>query len=197
MNIWRLAAALAVTALWQAPAWAQAVAYRIDPGHTETSFMVDRFGFTSILGVFAKSEGEIWLDEAHPEASRVEATVTTDSLWTADATRDRAVRDPVWLAVAANPTMSFKSTHVARTGETTAQVTGDLTIRGVTRPATFTVRLNKIGTSPSSRKRTAGFTITGEVDRKDFGITVAPRLIGDKVAIRIESVAEIEADAAK
>jgi polyisoprenoid-binding protein YceI len=96
----------------------------------------------------------------------------------------------VWLGIAANPAMTFKSTRVARTGEATAEVTGDLTIRGITRPATFTARLNKIGKSPASARRSAGFTITGEVNRKDFGITAAPGLIGDKVSIRIETLAE-------
>jgi polyisoprenoid-binding protein YceI len=192
MKIWRLATAVAVTALWQAPAWAQAVAYLIDPTHTETSFTIDRFGFTTVLGIFAKSEGMIWIDEAHPEASRVEARVTTDSVWTADAVRDGHVRDPVWMSVAANPTMTFKSTQVERTGETTAQVTGDLTIRGVTKSVTFAVKLNKIGKSPASPRRSAGFTITGEVSRKDFGVTAAPGLIGDKVSIRIETLAEAE-----
>ena len=192
MTISRAIAAVVLALLWPSAAAAQAKAYRIDPSHTETSFMVDRFGFTSILGVFAKSEGTIWIDEAHPEASRVEARVITESLWTADATRDTVVHNPVWLGIAANPVMTFTSTHVALSGERTARVTGDLTIKGVTRPATFDVRLNKIGTSPAAPRRSAGFSITGEVSRKDFGITVAQGLIGDTVAIRIECLAEEE-----
>jgi polyisoprenoid-binding protein YceI len=70
-------AALGATA---APALAAEVAYKLDEAHTETSFVIDRFGFTSVIGIFAKSEGTIWLDEAAPEKSRVEATVTVDSL---------------------------------------------------------------------------------------------------------------------
>ena len=95
-------AALAATA---APAFAAEVAYTLDPAHTETTFVVDRFGFTSVIGIFAKSEGTIWLDEAAPEKSRVEATVTVDSLLTADPTRDQHVKGERWLNAAKNPTM--------------------------------------------------------------------------------------------
>ena len=171
-----------------APAVATEVAYKLDQAHTETTFVIDRFGFTSVIGVFAKSEGTIWLDEAAPEKSRVEATVTVDSLLTADATRDEHVKGERWLNAAKNPTMTFKSTKVEKTGDMTAKVTGDLTIMGVTLPVTFDVKLNKIGTTPNSPKRQAGFTITGTVSRKAFGSAGAAGMIGDAVAIRIETL---------
>jgi polyisoprenoid-binding protein YceI len=178
-------AALAVTA---APAVAAEVAYKLDEAHTETSFVIDRFGFTSVIGIFAKSEGTIWLDEAAPEKSRVEATVTVDSLLTANTTRDEHVKGERWLNAAKNPTMTFKSTKVEKTGATTAKVTGDLTIMGVTLPTTFDVKLNKIGTAPNNNKKQAGFTITGTVSRKAFGSAGGAGVIGDAVAIRIETL---------
>lgn len=179
-------AALTATA---APALAAEVAYALDPAHTETTFVVDRFGFTSVIGIFAKSEGTIWLDEAAPEKSRVEATVTVDSLLTADPTRDQHVKGERWLNAAKNPTMTFKSTKVEKTGAMTAKVTGDMTIMGVTQPATLDVKLNKIGTAPNNQKKQAGFTITGTVSRKAFGSAGAAGIIGDAVAIRIETLA--------
>lgn len=171
-----------------APAAAAEVAYKLDEAHTETTFVIDRFGFTSVIGIFAKSEGAIWLDEAAPEKSRVEATVTVDSLLTANPTRDEHVRGERWLNAAKNPTMTFKSTKVEKTGDTTAKVTGDLTIMGVTQSVTFDVKLNKIGTTPNSPKRQAGFTITGTISRKAFGSAGAAGIIGDAVAIRIETL---------
>jgi polyisoprenoid-binding protein YceI len=170
------------------PAFAAEVAYKLDTAHTETTFVIDRFGFTSVIGIFAKSEGMIWLDEAAPEKSRVEATVTVDSLLTADATRDEHVKGERWLNAAKNPTMTFKSTKVEKTGDTTAKVTGDMTIMGVTQPVTLDVKLNKIGTTPNSPKRQAGFTITGTISRKAFGSAGAAGIIGDAVAIRIETL---------
>lgn len=172
-----------------APAFAAEVAYTMDPAHTQTSFTVDRFGFTSILGVFARSEGTIWLDEAAPEKSRVEATVSTDSLWASDATRDGHLKGERWLNVAKNPTMTFKSTKVEKTGDTTAKVTGDMTIMGVTQPVILDVKLNKIGTAPTGMKKMAGFTITGQISRKAFGSTSAAGMIGDTVNIHIETLA--------
>jgi polyisoprenoid-binding protein YceI len=171
-----------------APAVAAEVAYKLDEAHTETSFVIDRFGFTSVIGIFAKSEGTIWLDEAAPEKSRVEATVTVDSLLTANAARDEHLKGERWLNAAKNPTMTFKSTKVEKTGDTTAKVTGDLTVMGVTLPTTFDVKLNKLGSAPNNNKKQAGFTITGSISRKAFGSAGAAGMIGDAVAIRIETL---------
>lgn len=178
-------AALGATA---APAAAAEVAYKLDEAHTETSFVIDRFGFTSVLGIFGKAEGTIWLDEAAPEKSRVEATVSVDSLQAGNATREEHLKGERWLNAAKNPTMTFKSTRVEKTGDTTAKVTGDLTLMGVTLPTTFDVKLNKIGTAPNNNKKQAGFTITGTISRKAFGSAGAAGVIGDAVAIRIETL---------
>jgi len=190
-----LAAALALTA---APALAAPVAYTIDPGHTQTTFMVDRFGFTTVFGAFTTASGTIWIDEASPASSRVEAQVTTASLYAGDATREEHVRGERWLNAVASPTITFKSTRVVTTGPDTADVTGDFTLNGVTKPVTFKVKLNKIGKAPGSGKPSAGFTITGSVHRRDFnvGAAVPAGLIGEDVPIRIEVLAVASAPAA-
>lgn len=188
----RLLAALtacAAVSLTAAPTFAAEVAYKLDPAHTETSFAIDRFGFTSILGIFGKSEGTIWLDEAAPEKSRVEATVEVASLQAGHAGREEHLTGERWLNAAKNPTMTFKSTKVVKTGADTAKVTGDMTIMGVTLPATLDVKLNKIGTAANSPKKQAGFTITGAISRKAFGSASAAGMIGDNVTIRIEALA--------
>ncbi|PTS87240.1 MULTISPECIES: YceI family protein [unclassified Caulobacter] len=172
-----------------APSMAAEVAYKLDEAHTETTFVIDRFGFNSVIGIFAKSEGTIWLDEAAPEKSRVEATVYVDSLLSANTTRDEHLKGERWLNAVKSPTMTFKSTKVEKTGADTARVTGDMTIMGVTQPVTLDVKLNKIGKSPNSQKQQAGFTITGTVSRKAFGSASAAGMIGDSVAIRIEALA--------
>lgn len=172
-----------------APAFAAEVAYKIDTAHTETTFVIDRFGFNSVIGLFAQSEGTIWLDEAAPEKSRVEATVTVGSLLSGNATRDEHLKGERWLNAAKNPTMTFKSTKVEKTGEATAKVSGELTIMGVTQPAVLNVKLNKIGTAPNNQKKQAGFTITGQISRKAFGSANAAGMIGDAVDIRIEALA--------
>jgi polyisoprenoid-binding protein YceI len=173
-----------------APAFAEERAYDIDPAHTQATFLVDRFGFTAIFGIFAKSGGTVWIDEDHPEKCRVAAWVTTDSLWSSDKTRDEFLRGRDWLDSTAHPTLTFKSTRVERTGAGSANVTGDLTVFRQTHPVTFAVRLNKIGPDIVTGRRAAGFSLEGEISRKKFGSTTAPALIGDKVIIRIETLAE-------
>ncbi|MBP7705325.1 MAG: polyisoprenoid-binding protein [Caulobacter sp.] len=183
---------LAASALMLAvatPAFAAPVAYTIDPSHTQTTFSVDRFGFTTIFGTFTQAEGTIWIDEADPAASRVEASVRTASLFAGDATRDEHLKGERWLNAGKNPAITFKSTKVVPTGKDTADVTGDFTLNGVTRPVTFKVKLNRIGKAPGSGKQQAGFTIIGEVVRADFGIATAAGMIGDKVGVRIEALA--------
>lgn len=182
---------LAAAALAFAPmaAMAAPVAYKIDPSHTQTTFQVDRFGFTTIFGAFTQAEGTIWIDEADPAASRVEASVATASLVAGDPTREDHLKGDRWFKAAANPTITFKSTKVTPTGKDTADVAGDFTLNGVTKPVVFKVKLNKIGKAPGSGKQSAGFTITGQVNRQDYGITTAGGVIGDTVAIRIEALA--------
>ena len=72
------------------PSFADETVYVLDPAHTQATFSVDRFGFTSIFGVFSKSGGTVWLDNDHPEKSHVDAWVTTDSVWSSDAQRDNS-----------------------------------------------------------------------------------------------------------
>jgi polyisoprenoid-binding protein YceI len=161
----------------------------IDTSHTQTTFTIDRFGFTTIIGAFGKSSGTIFLDEAAPDKSRVEAVVEIGTLWAGDATREDHIKGPRWLNAAANPTASFKSTKVTVTGKDTATVEGDLTLMGKTLPQTFEVKLNKLAVTPNNNKKTAGFTITGVISRKAFGSVGAANLIGDAVSVRIEALA--------
>ncbi|WP_343698595.1 YceI family protein [Caulobacter sp.] len=182
------AALISGSMMMAAPAFAAEVAYKLDSAHTETSFVIDRFGFNSVIGLFAKTEGTVWLDEAAPEKSRVEAVIAVDSLLTANTTRDEHLKSDRWLNAAKSPIITFKSTKVEKTGDATAKVTGDLTLMGVTQPAVLDVKLNKLGTAPNNQKKQAGFTITGQISRKAFGSANAAGMIGDAVDIRIEAL---------
>lgn len=182
------AALISGSMMMAAPAFAAEVAYKLDSAHTETSFVIDRFGFNSVIGLFAKTEGTVWLDEAAPEKSRVEAVIAVDSLLTANTTRDEHLKSDRWLNAAKSPIITFKSTKVEKTGDATAKVTGDLTLMGVTQPAVLDVKLNKLGTAPNNQKKQAGFTITGQISRKAFGSASAAGMIGDAVDIRIEAL---------
>ncbi|MEZ6023658.1 MAG: YceI family protein [Hyphomonadaceae bacterium] len=165
----------------------------LDPAHTQAAFSVGRFGYNHVLGRFDTISGEVMLDQANPERSSVTATIQTASISTGNDTRNEHLRGANWFNAAEFPTMEFRSTAVTRTGENTADVTGDMTIRGVTQPVTLHVTLNATGQSPSNGASVAGFSATATLSRTAFGVGT-PRppttLIPDEVEIRIEALGE-------
>lgn len=167
--------------------------YALDPAHTQVGFVVDRFGFNNVLGVFRLQSGEVLLDAEHPDRSSVTATIDAASLYAGDATRESHLKGDRWLKTAEFPTMAFRSTSVEVTGESTARVTGDLTIMGATQPFTLDVTLNRLGVEPAGQRQAAGFSATGSLSRSAFGVAIAPNLIGDVVQIRIEALGYAQA----
>ena len=176
----------------EAPAEAQIFA--LDPAHTQVGFSIDRFGFNYVLGRFDTLSGEVRLDQANPENSSVTATIQTASLSAGHDLRNEHLRGERWLDAAQFQTIEFRSTSVQRTGENSADVTGDLTLHGLTHPVTLAVTLNKLGPNPATQAPAAGFSATAVLSRAQFGITAAENLIGDEVRITIEvlSVAAAE-----
>ncbi len=163
--------------------------YEIDPAHTHVQFSVLRFGFNDVIGTFLDVKGVITLDEETPENSAVEAKIGVASLVSGDDTRDGALLTPFWFDAEKFPAMTYRSTGVDRISENEADVTGELTVHGVTRPVAMHVILNKMGTDPATKKDAVGFSATASLKRSDFGMTTAANLVGDDVAIRIETLA--------
>lgn len=175
------------------PAIAQDV-YDIDSSHTQVVFSVDRFGFTTIFGSFMESGGTITLDADNPENSAVSAHVETGTVFVGHPTRDEHVAGAFWLNAAEHPQISFESSSVVLTGENTAEVTGNLTLLGETREVTLQATLNQLGTDPATQRQAVGFTITGMIDRTDWGNNTATAIIGTDVGIRIETLAHLRAE---
>lgn len=163
--------------------------FNIDGGHTHVLFKVERFGLSYTIASFADVSGVLVLDEDHPEKSSVEASVGIASIRSDNPAREEVVRGPHWLDAEAFPTATFKSTKVTLTGEHEADVLGDLTVHGVTKPVTLKVQLHNIGTDPVSKHKAAGFSARTMVDRNDFGVSTAKSLIGNEVDIFIEALA--------
>jgi polyisoprenoid-binding protein YceI len=104
----------------------------------------------------------------------------------ADATWNEHVKEKFFEA-AKFPNIAFKSTKITRTGDKTADMAGDLTIHGITKPVTLKVTLNKIGVHPMMQDRKdAGFTLTGSIKRSDFGMKEFIPMVGDDIALTIE-----------
>jgi polyisoprenoid-binding protein YceI len=185
----RLAVALA---LLPGLALAQTSTWTIDPSHTHSSFTVRHLVISNVRGEFGKTTGTIKLDEKDPTKSSVEATIDASTINTREEKRDAHLKSPDFFDVAKHPTITFKSTKVEKKGEGKLAVTGDLTIRGVTKA----VVLDVVGPTPEIKdpmgSARRGFAASTEIDRKDFGLTwsktvEAGPVVGDKVKIEIEA----------
>ena len=154
------------------PAHAEPVTWKIDPAHTEAGFEVRHF-FSKVHGVFHDVDGTIVFDEANPTALAVDATAKVASVDTGNKNRDADLQSADFFEADKNPTLAFKSTKVVKTAKDKFKITGDLTMRGVTKPVTFDAEFlgaGAVSVEGKSWGSKAGFTATATVNRKDWGI---------------------------
>ena len=147
----------------------EAGTYALDPAHTTVEFVGRHLMITKVRGRFTEFSGEIVVG-ATPEESSVNVTVQTASVDSSDDKRDGHLRSPDFLDVEQFPTMTFRSTAVEPGDDGTAKVTGDLTVKGVTRPVTLDVEFDGAQSDPWGGKR-LGFSASAEIDREDWGLT--------------------------
>ena len=167
------------------PAKVEAGTYKVDPNHTQVLFGVSHFGFTTYYGLFTDAAGTLALDPTKPEASHLDVTVKTGSVSVQSPKLEGELKGDAWLDAAKFPEMTFKSSKVVKTGDDTADVTGDLTMHGVTKPLTLAVTYVNAGPSPVSKAYTVGFEAKGKVKRTDFGVKTYAPMIGDDVELTI------------
>lgn len=185
LRLW-LALTLAISA---APAVARTEVFQLDPVHTRVAFLVDHAGLSRAIGSFSGAHGQLQLDPDDWTTARLEVTVPLASLDLGDADWRAKVLEPAFLDATAHPEAHFVSSRVEPTGENRAKVTGQLTIRGVRQEFVMEVRLNALKRHPITFRRTAGFSATGRLSRRSFGLTTWPNVIGDEVELLIESEA--------
>ncbi len=168
--------------------------YKIDSGHSTIEFRL-RHLFGSVKGRFTQFNGTLDLDRERPENSSVTVTIQTRSVDTANRTRDAHLCAELF-ACSQYPEIRFQSRSVKTIGEETADVTGDLTMRGVTRP--ILLHVNFLGPkSPANPPTTRWRVTTDSVKRSDFGLrwssaVEAVSMIGNDVAVNITSEAKRE-----
>lgn len=180
-----LRAAGAVLLLAVAPASAEV--WRIDPDHTQLTFRVNHLGYSFVTGMFREMEADIDFDPDAVEDAKVEFRIKADSLDTNSSQRDGHLKGPHFLDVENHPEIVFTTSEVILTTGETAEVRGDLTIRGVTREEVFEVRLNRIGPSPLMGGITVGgFTVAGVIDRTRYGMDFGVPGIGAEVELRLD-----------
>jgi polyisoprenoid-binding protein YceI len=166
----------------------------LDPGHSAVGFSVRHLMITNVRGEFERFRGDVTYDAAHPEATRIEATIDVASLNTREAKRDADLRSALFFDVENHPQMTFVSKRARAAGEGGGdlQVTGDLTIRGTTREVTLSVRDISAPQTDMRGNPRIGATASTQIKRSDFGMTWNKALetggvvVGDVVTIMLE-----------
>ena len=169
---------------------AEAGTYTVEPEHTRVRFDVSHFGFTKYDGEFRKVSGTLTLDPAKPDASKVDIAIAANSVMVPNAKLKEELDGAQWLDTAKFPEITFKSTKVVATGADTADVTGDFTLHGVTKPLTLKVKFNGAGANPVNKHYTSGFEAKGTIKRTDFGVKTYAPMISDAVDLDIDAAFE-------
>jgi len=165
--------------------------YTLDPAHTRIGFVARHAMVTKVRGAFNEFEGTATLDGANPAGSSAQVTISTDSIDTRNAQRDEHLRGNDFLAMNEYPQITFASTGARRVDDTTFELTGDLTIKGVTNPITIPFSFEGAAKDPFGNLR-VGFEGAVTINRKDYGITwnaaleTGGVLVSDKVTLEFE-----------
>jgi polyisoprenoid-binding protein YceI len=170
--------------------------YTLDPAHTRIGFVARHAMVTKVRGAFNEFTGTAVLDGANPENSTVQVTIQAASIDTRNAQRDGHLRGNDFLAMEEYPQITFTSTGVRQSGETTFEVTGDLTIKGVTNEVTIPFEFEGAATDPFGNER-VGFEGSVVINRKDYGVTWNAALEGGGVLVSDKVTLEFEVSAVK
>lgn len=171
----------------------QAGTYAADPNHTLVGWRVNHFGFSDYWGTFGNVTGTLTIDPDNPEAAKVDVSVPISSVVTAsEGLTGHLLRpgkdgaEPDFFGPDAGAA-HFVSTSVESTGGTTANITGDLTLNGVTKPIVIAAEFVGAGANPMSQKQTIGFEGRTTIKRSDFGIGFLVPMVSDEVELQISA----------
>jgi polyisoprenoid-binding protein YceI len=174
----------------------QAGTYALDPNHTLVGWRLNHFGFNDYFGLFGNITGNLNIDPANPQATTLEVTIPISEVTTASSgLTDHLLRpgaegaDPDFFGPNPEPAR-FVSTGIEVTGETTATVTGDLTMNGQTHPVTIQAEFAGAGANPMSQTQTIGFEGTTTINRSQWGLTSFAPMVGDEVELTLTAAFE-------
>jgi len=170
-----VAAAVAQTGTWQ-----------IDPNHSSAQFSVRHLGVSTVRGAFTKVSGSAQYDPSDPTKNSLNATIEAASVDTRVEMRDNDLRSPNFLDAQKFPTIAFQSKQVKPIGSGRLQITGDLTIHGVTKEVTLDVEGPSAPIKDPWGNQRIGASASLKINRKDFGVNGAPGVVGDDINITID-----------
>lgn len=176
-------------------AQAEPVTYTLEPTHTQVDFRWQHMGLSSPAASMDKVQGTLVWDAAQPERSSVKVTMPVDGVRTRVPALDDHFKSAEYFDAKSHPNVTFESTEVQRIGVGNQyQITGNLTVKGITKPVVLSAQLNGAATHPMFKAPVVGFDATGTLKRSDFGMREALGMVSDDIQIRITTEA-VEAKA--
>lgn len=169
----------------QPQASGEAETFKVDPVHSSAVFSVEHLGVSRFYGRFNKMSGTFTIDTANPEQSSIHVEISAESIDTNAASRDRDLKGPDFFDARQFPTLSFKSTKIAKAQENRWTVTGEFTMLGVTKEMTCEIEIVGSGKTPMGYR--GGLATTFAIKRSDFGMTkyVKEGVLGDGVTVML------------
>jgi len=180
-----IATAALATATLATPVFATSNTYVLDASHSQIVFNYDHLGYSTTYGMFSGFDGEIDFNKADPAASSVNVSFPVRSMLTGWEARFEHFMSADFFAAADDEMVTFSSTGIEVTGDTTALITGDLTLNGVTKAVVLDAKLNQANTHPMEGKEWAGFDATTTILRSDFEVGAFAPFVSDAVEIMI------------
>ena len=178
---------LVATLAMAAAATAQATTWQIDPNHTAAQFSVRHMGVSTVRGAFTKVSGSAKYDAADPSKTSLEATIEAASVDTRVEMRDNDLRSPRFLDAQKFPTITFHSKQTKAAGGGKLQMTGDLTIKGVTKEVVLEIDGPTAAIKDPTGNQRIGASATTKINRNDFGVSGLPGVVGDEIGITIDA----------
>jgi len=169
------------------PGLAQSTAWQLDPAHSSAQFAVKHMGISTVRGTFTKLSGTAHYDPADVKNDSVEVTIDAASVDSRVEMRDKDLRSDHFFDVAKYPTITFKSTKVESAGPDKLKITGDLTIRGITKPVTLDVDGPSKPVNDGHGRLHMGVSAATTVSRTDFGMTGYQGMVGNEAALTIDA----------
>lgn len=161
--------------------------YVLDPAHGKITWSVSHMGFSTYAGQFTNVFANLDLNVEKPSASRLNATVMMESVGTFSKGLDQHLQTADFFDTKNHPAATFRASSIRIVDRDSASISGDLTLRGVTRPIVIKADFKQAGVSPADKKYTVGFDGEAKIKRSDFGINYGLPLLGDEVTLRLEA----------
>jgi polyisoprenoid-binding protein YceI len=176
----------AIVLMVGAPAAAQSTQWQLDPAHSSAQFAVRHMGISTVRGTFTKLSGTARYDPADSKNNSVEVTIEAASVDSRVEMRDNDLRSDHFFDVQKYPTIVFRSTKVESAGTDKLNITGDLTIRGITKPVTLDVDGPSKPVKDGQGRFHMGVSATATANRTDFGMTGYQGIVGNEVTLTID-----------